>query len=177
MEPNTVSPSEHDAKPGQPELETVLAGLEARLDRLVQTRLEAAEARQRENERRARLDRFAATHPDFQERQADGTLDALRAGNPLLDEVGAYLAHRLDLERQEAAKAVEQARQEAAATAEAALLERVKTKRLAVTLDASPAGPGRGQGVEPELGEPEKFGGLTAVLAARLEARRKASGL
>jgi len=100
----------------------------------------------------------------------------LRAQNPLLDDVGAYLAHRLELERRQATAALEQARQEAAHAAESALLERVKTKRLAATLGAAPAEPNRGRGIGPELTEPERFGGLTTVLAARLEARRKTAG-
>jgi hypothetical protein len=178
MEPNTASPPDNAAQAasGPEALERGLAGLEQRLDRLIQTRLDAAETRQKESSHAVHLNRFAAAHPDFLERQADGTLDALRAGNPLLDEVGAYLAHRLEIERREAATTLHQARQEAATSAEAALLERVKTKRLAATLGAAPAGANRGQGLAPELDQPERFGGLTTVLAARLEARRKAAG-
>lgn len=178
MEPTTTPPPEAGAQaaPGSVELEALLGRLEERLDRFVQTRLDEAQARQGDANRRLRLERFAKEHPDFPERQADGTLDALRADNPLLDEVGAYLTHRLELERRQAASTLDQARQEAGRAAEAALLERVKTKRLAATLGTAPAGPNRGQGRGPELDEPEKFGGLTNVLAARLEARRKAAG-
>lgn len=179
MDPSTVtSPDTAPPAPTVPvALEPWLAGLEQRLDRLVQSRFDAAEAQKQANERLSLLQHFAAEHPDFPERQADGTLDALRAGNPLLDEVGAYLTYRLGLERDQATKNLDEARREAADKAEADLLQRVKTKRLAATLGATPAGPNRGQGLDPELGEPEKFGGINHVLAARLAARRKAQGL
>jgi len=150
--------------------------LEQRLDRLIAARLEAAETQRAAKERQSRLERFAAGHPDFAQLKAAGMLDALRAGNPILDDVGAYLVHHLENERREKAQTVEKARQDAAAAAEAALLERVKTKRLAATLDTALGGPGRGQASDPELGAPERFGGLTSVLTARLAARRKHAG-
>lgn len=178
MEPTTTIPPEAATQtvPGAVELESLLDRLEARLNQLVQARLDEAQTRQRTGDRRQRLERFAEEHPDFLELQADGTLDALRADNPLLDEIGAYLTYRLEEERRQAATALDQARQEATRAAEASLLERVRTKRLAATLGTAPAGSNRGQGLGPELDAPEKFGGLTNVLAARLEARRKASG-
>ncbi len=173
MEPETVPLPETLQGP---DLEAVLAGLETRLDRLVETRLDAAEVHRRQDEREALVARFATDNPDFRELAAAGTLEAVKSRNPLLDDVGAYFAHRLETERQAAAATVAQARQEAEAAAEARLVERFKAKRLAATLSAAPAGPARGQGLDPELGAPEQFGGLNAVLAARLEARRKAFG-
>lgn len=157
-------------------LETVLARLEKRLDQLLEARLEAVTTRQRQENRQTRTEQFAASHPDFLELQANGVLTAIRGENPLLDDLGAYLVHRLASEQAQNAQALDQARREAAAKAEADVLERLKTKRLAATLSASPGGPGRGQGQDPELGAPEHFGGLTNVLASRLEARRKAAG-
>ena len=156
--------------------ETVPSGLEQRLDRLISARLDAAENHRAATQRQARLERFAAAHPDFAQLKSSGTLDALRADNPILDDVGAYFVHHLENERRTTAQTVEKARQDAAAAAEAALLERVKTKRLAATLDTSLGGPGRGQAADPELGAPERFGGLTSVLTARLASRRKQAG-
>jgi len=164
------------AAPAEPAADATLSGLEQRLDRLIATRLETAETHRLEGERQARIERFAAAHPDFAQLKAAGVLDALRADNPILDDVGAYLVHSLETERRETAQTVEKARQDAAAAAEAALLERMKTKRLAATLDTAMGGPGRGQAADPELVAPQRFGGLTSVLTARLEARRKNAG-
>lgn len=159
-----------------PVAETALSDLEKRLDKLIAARLEAVENRRAESERQTRLERFAAAHPDFVQLKASGVLDALRADNPILDDVGAYFVHHLENERRGNAETLEKARQDAASAAEADLLDRMKTKRLAATLDTALGGPGRGRAADPELGAPERFGGLTSVLTARLAARRKHAG-
>lgn len=158
-------------------LETVFADLEARLDALLEARLDAVETRRREAEREILLARFMADNPDFRELAASGALEARKRDNPLLDDVGAYFAHRLDVERQAGAEALAKAREEAASQAEADALARFRAKRLAQTVTAAPTGAGRGRDVAPELGAPEKFGGVNAVLAARLAARRQSAGI
>ncbi len=163
--------------PGIAGLEPMLAQLEKRLDALIADRLDAALATRRQAEREDLLERFAADNPDFRELLASGALAARKRDNPLLDDVGAYLAHRLMTERQAAGESLATARAEAEAAAEARVLEGLRTKRLARTLAAGPAGDGRGAGVEPELAAPEKFGGINAVLAARLAARRRIAGI
>ncbi|MGD9610047.1 MAG: hypothetical protein AB7U59_11615 [Desulfovibrionaceae bacterium] len=167
---------EQTSAPGANPLEAVLARLEERLDRLIEIRLETLSTRQSQDDRQTRIEQFAASHPDFRELLESGVLEAIRAENPLLDDIGAYLVHRLASEQDKNAQALDQARREAAAKAESSVLERLRTKRLAATLSASPGGPGRGQAREPELDAPEQFGGLTSVLASRLEARRTAAG-
>ena len=169
-------PPETIAPPIALAAETPPSDLEHRVEQLIAARLEAIENRRADTDRQARLERFTAAHPDFAQLKASGILDALRADTPVLDDVGAYFVHHLENERRATAQTVEKARQDAATAAEAALLERVKTKRLAATLDTALGGPGRGQATDPELGAPERFGGLTSVLASRLAARRKQAG-
>ena len=174
MEPEILQqPEVPEAKdPGIAGLESMFADLEKRLDALVAQRLDAVEARRLAAERDNQLARFAADNPDFRELRASGALEAQKRGNPVLDDVGAYFAHHLKAARQGADEAVAKARAEA----ETRTLEQVRSKRLARTLSAAPSGAGRGQGPDPELAAPEKFGGINAVLAARLAARRKSSG-
>jgi hypothetical protein len=176
MEPETVQQPEGRHAPGTTGPESALGDLENRLDALVEARLDAIEERRRLAERATLTERFVADNPDFRELLASGALAAQKRDNPLLDDMGAYYAHRLAAERQVAEQALAKARAEAATEAEDRALERFRTKRLAQTLSAAPAGAGRGEGVAPELAAPEKFGGLNAVLAARLEARRKSAG-
>jgi hypothetical protein len=178
MEPES-KPQPEMAKaqdPGIAGLESVVANMGNRLDSLVDSRLEAALARRRQVEREAQAERFAADNPDFRELLASGALDAQKRENPLLDDVGAYFAHCLMAERKTTEETMAKVRAEASSEAEARALEQFRTKRLAQTLNPGPAGGGRGQGIDLELGAPEKFGGLNAVLAARLESRRQASG-
>lgn len=158
-------------------LEPLFADLEKRLDALLESRLEAVEARRREAEHEGLMQRFAAEHPDFRQLAESGVLEAQKRLSPLLDDVGAYFAHHLAAERQDRATAIETARKAAAAEAEAGVMDRLRTKGLARTLNAAPAAAGRGQGVDPDLAAPEKFGGVHAVLAARLAARRQSVGV
>jgi hypothetical protein len=162
---------------GSAALEPLPADLEKRLDALLESRLEAVEARRREAEREGLMQRFAAEHPDFRQLAASGVLEEQKRLAPLLDDVGAYFAHHLAAERQDRASAIEAARKDAVAEAEAGLMDRLRTKGLARTLSAAPAAAGRGQGVDPDLAAPEKFGGIHTVLAARLAARRQSAGV
>ena len=179
MEATFVAPPEPavSAAPGLSAVEPFFAELEKRLDALLESRLDALDARRRETERQTLMDRFVAEHPDFRTLAADGSLEAQQRANGLLDDVGAYFAHHLQAERQEHAAALETARQEAAAAAEVRAMERFRAKGLARTLSVAPADAGRGRGVDPDLAAPEKFGGVNAVLAARLSARRQSAGV
>ena len=163
--------------PGIAGLESVFVDLEKRLDALVESRLDAVEAKRLEAERVALAEDFARRHPDFKELAASGALAVQKRDNPLLDDVGAYFAHHLSQQRQIAAEELEKARAEAETEAEARTLERVRSKRLAAALGASQAAPVRSQGADRDLAAPEKFGGMNAVLAARLASRRRDAGL
>ena len=179
MEATFVAPPEPavSVDPGLSAVEPFFAELEKRLDALLESRLDALDARCRETERQTLMDRFVAEHPDFRTLAADGSLEAQQRANGLLDDVGAYFAHHLQAERQEHVAALETARQEASAAAEARAMERFRAKGLARTLSVAPADAGRGRGVDPDLAAPEKFGGVNAVLAARLSARRQSAGV
>ncbi len=170
------TPLSDPAAPGEAEIagqEPGSGDLEKRLDALIEARLEAVEARRQEASREAWLARFDAAHPDFRELVASGALEARKRDNPLLDDVGAYFVHRLEAEREAGVAALAKAREEAAAET----LGRLRHKGLARTMGAAPAGDGRGREGEPELAAPEKFGGVNAVLAARLTARRQTEGI
>ena len=135
------------------------------------------EGKRLEAERMTLAETFASQHPDFKELAASGALAAQKRDNPLLDDVGAFFAPHLCAQRQAATEELAKARAEAATDAEARTLERVRSKRLATSLGASPAAPARSQGTDPTLAAPEKFGGINAVLAARLASRRRDAGL
>ena len=165
--------------PGIAGLESVFADLEKRLDQLVESRLDAVEAKRLEAERAALAEAFASQHPDFKELAASGALAAQKRDNPLLDDVGAYYAHHLYAQRQAATEELAKARAEAETEAEARTIERVRSKRLAAALGASPSGAAQARtaGVDADLAAPEQFGGINAVLAARMAARRRTAGL
>jgi len=150
--------------PGESLLE--LAGEHAA--RIVEERLSAFREEMGAKERESLLEGFAAANPDFKELAENGGLAALQRENPLLDELGAYFAHRLAEER----AGFEEKIGQAVAEAEERMLGRLRAKRLAASLgDAAAQKDGDPQ---PELAAPEKFGGLNAVIAARLAARRNA---
>lgn len=175
--PPQTAPVAPTGEAGPAEPQSFFAALENRLDALLTTRLDALEDKRRQDAHEALMARFVAEHPDFRELTASGALEAQKRANPLLDDVAAYFAARLEAESQAHEAALEKAREEAAAEAETRTLERIRTKSLARTLSRTPSGAGRGQGADPDLAAPEKFGGLNAVLAARHSARRQAGDI
>jgi hypothetical protein len=144
---------------------------ERRALEIVEERLAAFREDLGRREREERLEKFSGENPAFRELAANGKLEEYKRKNPLLDDFGAYFAHRLEEERAGLAGKIEQA----VAAAEERMLAQFKAKRLAATMDSGP-GPAKDGGIEPELARPEKFGGLNAVIAARLKARREAAG-
>ncbi len=162
--------AEKDEGEGGPERD-VLAALEEKVADMVERRMDALRREFDEKEREASLRDFAAGHPEFSELRENGGLAAALRDNPLLDEVGAYFAAMLEREREAVGEKIEQARAET----EQRVVEQLRAKRAAATLGAAPGGAKNG-GVDAELAQPEKFGGLKAVIAARLKARRETSG-
>ena len=158
-------------------LESVFADLEARLDALIEARLEHLETRRAASERAELARRFAAEHPDFETLRDNGDLAARQRENPLLDEVGAYFAHHLAEVEKASQEEAECVRQKALAEGEAMAMERLRARRGRVALDAPAAAPMRGRSDDPQLEAPDRFGGVHAVLAARMAARRRDAGL
>ena len=68
-------------------------------------------------------------------------------------------------------------RQKALSEGEAAAMERLRARRGSVALDALSGAPRRGRADDPQLEAPDRFGGVHAVLAARMAARRRDAGL
>ena len=158
-------------------LESLFADLEARLDALIQARLENLEARRAASQRAELAQRFAAEHPDFETLRKNGALAARQRENPLLGEVGAYFAHHLAEAGKANQEETERVRQKALAEGEAAAMERLRARRGSVALGAPTAAPQRGRSGDPQLEAPDRFGGVHAVLAARMAARRRDAGL
>ena len=158
-------------------LESVFSDLEARLDALIETRLENLEARRAAAERVELAQRFAAEHPDFETLRENGALAARQRENPLLGEVGAYFAHHLAEAGKANQEETERVRQKALAEGEAAAMERLRARRGSVALGAPSGTPQRGRADDPQREAPDRFGGVHAVLAARMAARRRDAGL
>lgn len=175
--PGTAPGPEAGTDPGIAGLESVFSDLEARLDALIETRLENLEARRAAAKRGELAERFSAEHPDFETLRKNGDLAARQRENPLLDEVGAYFAHHLAEADKTNAEETERVRQKALADGEAAAMERLRARRGSVALDAPAAAPRRGRADDPQLDAPDRFGGVHAVLAARMAARRRDAGL
>ena len=175
--PRTAPETTAGSDAGIAGLESVFADLEARLDALIEARLENLEARRAAAERAELAERFSAEHPDFETLRENGALAARQRENPLLDEVGAYFAHHLAQAGKASAEETERVRQKALAEGEAAAMERLRARRGSVALDAPAAAPRRGRSDDPQLEAPDRFGGVHAVLAARMAARRRDAGL
>ena len=56
-------------------------------------------------------------------------------------------------------------------------MERLRARRGSVALGAPSGAPQRGRADDPQLEAPDRFGGVHAVLAARMAARRRDAGL
>jgi hypothetical protein len=146
-------------------------GIEERMAGLVEKGLSRLGDEMERAKRREAEAAFAAGHPDFAELKKSGRLDALRRDNPLLDEVGAYFAARLEGERRDMAARLE----EAAREAEKRVVEGLRVRRQAATLSQG-QGAAPDRAADPEMADPGRFGGVNAVLAKRLATRRAAAG-
>ncbi|MDQ7833690.1 MAG: hypothetical protein RDU30_18335 [Desulfovibrionaceae bacterium] len=169
--PDPSPPAAGPDGPRPPEWERLVRSLEEKVAGLMEQGLARLGGELTKAKRQEAEAAFAAGHPDFQELKTSGRLEEARRANPLLDEVGAYFAARLDRERQDMAARLE----EAARDAEKRVMESLRVRRQAATL-----GPGQGaapdRADDPEMADPGRFGGMNAVLAKRLAARRAAAG-
>lgn len=159
------------ADPGQAARDGFLRSIEERLAGLVEKSLGQLTGGMEQARRLEAEAAFAAGHPDFAELRRSGRLEEMRRDNPLLDEVGAYFAARLELERGKMAERLEEAVKET----ERRVLEGLRVRRQAATLSQG-QGSAPGMAPEPELADPGRFGGLNAVLARRLTTRRETAG-
>ncbi|MFU2208160.1 hypothetical protein [Solidesulfovibrio sp. C21] len=98
---------------------------------------------------------------------------ALKAQNPLHDPLSAYLTHQLA----EAKAATEKAVTDAVAAKEKEMVEAIRAKGHAAVL-GNPGGqaPQGGPDFAAMLKEPEKYGGMAAVQAAKLKHMRASAG-
>lgn len=152
----------------------------AKMDALIQGKLSEVESRQQQTlaqrEQQAQVmqmtDGFIKAHPDFANLRDSGELQRFISENPLHDSVSAYFALQL-----EQAKAAQEAAVAAAVkAAEEKVRKEVAAKQHAKTMTgATSAPPVAANGIDPELADPTKFGGTSAVLLKRLMARRGAS--
>jgi hypothetical protein len=131
---------------------------------------------------------YSEANPDFQAMLRSGEIDRYIANNPGHNPISAHMALT---EEKRIADAVEKAKKEADTDAEKAAKEKAaaekkvaeeaakqaKAKQDAKTLSGGPARGGGSGDIAPELKDPKAFGGATAVITQRLQARRKAGGL
>ena len=134
------------------------------------------------------LTAYAEKNPDFQTMLHSGEIDRYIANNPGHNLISAHMA--LTAEKR-IADAVEKSKKEADTDAEKNEKEKAaaekkaaeeaakqaKAKQDAKTLSGGPARGGGSGDIAPELKDPKAFGGATAVITQRLQARRKAGGL
>lgn len=139
---------------------------------------QAETARQRADAQRdsqakvdALADQFIKANPDFLEFQESGEIADFIKQNPLHDNVSAYYA--LKAQKADAAHRAELGA--AVKAAEDKVRKDFAAKQSAKTLTGSTSSPPAApNGPDPELANPEKYGGINAVLARRLVARRGA---
>lgn len=119
----------------------------------------------------ALADQFIKANPDFLELQESGEIADFLKQNPLHDNVSAYYA----LKAQKADAAHKAELDAAVKAAEEKVRKDFAAKQSAKTLTGSTSSPPAApNGPDPELANPEKYGGINAVLARRLVARRSA---
>jgi hypothetical protein len=123
------------------------------------------EQKQKEDAIVATYEGFAKQHPDFDEMWDAGDLQKFMQANPGHNAISAYWAMTAEAKVNEAAE-------KAAKEAESKFLKNQRAKKAADVLPQGPSAPGAIQGDE-ALKDTKKFGGSTAVLAQRLEQRRR----
>jgi hypothetical protein len=122
----------------------------------------------RETEVKQIQSKFFQENQDFVELRDSGELQKIIDSNPLHDPLSAYYAHKA----QQSTKAIEEAVTKAVKETEDRLRKEFTSKRNAASLGSGAAHvPNRNE--SPELNDPNKFGGKTAVLANRLRAMRQ----
>jgi len=153
-------------------LQTQQAAFQAQLNAQLAAGQQAFDDKAKEAAKQAQVDalqsRFVQENPDFVTFRESGELDNLRSENPLHDYVSAYYA----LKAQQAEASKKDAVEAAVKAAEDRVRKEFAAKQSAKTLQGSTsAPPAAGSAVAPELANPKKYGGVSAVLARRLEQR------
>lgn len=111
---------------------------------------------------------FLTQYPDFEDMRDGPEVQAILEKNPMMDPISAYFAVKVANAEKETAVKIK--------AAEDKVRKEIAAKPYARTLTATRGATAPDMaGVPLELKEPNKFGGTTAVLARRLEARRAAA--
>ena len=119
---------------------------------------------------------FAKQNPDFDELWDTGEIKDFMNSTPGHNAISAYYALTAGKKAEEAQKAMDDRIASAVKEAEKKAQEAYRVKRESSVLSAGPAWSGLAQSDSPELSDPKKFGGDTAVLAQRVIQRMKARG-
>ena len=119
---------------------------------------------------------FAKQNPDFDELWDTGEIKDFMNSTPGHNAISAYYALTAGKKAEEAQKAMDDRIASAVKEAEKKAQEAYRVKRESSVLSAGPAWSGLAQSDSPELKDPKKFGGDTAVLAQRVIQRMKARG-
>jgi hypothetical protein len=110
-------------------------------------------------------ERYEEKNPDFRKLWDTGEIKKYMDAHPGRTPMSAHMEMTYESKLAEAKK-------EAAAEKEKELAANRSAKKKAGTLGAGPAAPVKGTHIDPRLQDSKAHGGLTAVLAQRLEARR-----
>lgn len=119
---------------------------------------------------------FAKKNPDFDDLWDTGELTSYMKVNPGHNAISAYYALTSEKKTQTAEKEWQEKMDKAVKAAEKRAQDAYRVKRESQVLPSGPGWTGLPEGVSPELLDSKKFGGSTAVLAARSAARMAAKG-
>lgn len=119
---------------------------------------------------------FAKENPDFDDLWDSGDLKTYMDKHPGHNAISAYYAISSKTKADEAKKVMDDKIAAAVKEAEKKAQEAYRVKRESQVLSSGPAWSGLPEGVSPELKDSKKFGGSTAVLAARAAARMAQRG-
>ena len=119
---------------------------------------------------------FAKKNPDFDDLWDTGELTTFMKANPGHNAISAYYALTAEKKTETAEKEWKEKMDKAVKAAEKRAQDAYRIKRESQVLPSGPGWTGLPEGVSPEMLDSKKFGGSTAVLAARSAARMAAKG-
>ena len=158
---------------------TALATEQAKADALAvvsqgnHNTVQAVQAELKKAQDNASWKALCEAHPGLQGFERTPEFAALKAANPLHDPLSAFLTHQLT----ETKAATEKAVADAVKAKEKEMVEAIRAKGHAAVL-GNPGGqaPKAGVDFDAMLKEPDKYGGLAAVQAAKLKHQRASVG-
>lgn len=119
-------------------------------------------------------EQFAKDNEGFMDLWNSGEIQEFLNQNPAHNAMSAYYALTANDRKTDQEGAIKEAVEKAVKETEERITKNFKAKRNAQVLPAGPSAGGKSADTAPELKDPKKFGGITAVLTQRLRERRAA---